>query len=286
MSDAPKDHTSKSIPVTLPDIDHEAFRRRFNPDGSPLRKHQLRMLEMLRFFDGVCRKNNIPYWLSSGSCLGAVRHGGFIPWDDDVDVEILAEDYPRLINAIEAEHSDRYVVQTHENDPFWLQQYPKLRDLYSEIDEGKVGMNYRYKGVFIDIFLMEPAVPKWMGRIGQELVWICVFHGCKLYNGSKTDRLVAALSWEIMSGARRVAKVFSGWYKDGRMTHKYPNHYIWSRYKSDIFPLRECKFENLMVFVPGDTHAYLTRVYGDYTRIPSTDSIITHCSACRYLDEE
>ncbi len=285
MTDSSIERTSDSPIISLSHIDNEALRHRFNPDGSPLRKHQLRMLEMLRFLDMVCRKNDIPYWLSSGSCLGAVRHGGFIPWDDDVDVEILSEDYPRLIKAIEAEHSDRYVLQTHENDPFWLQRFPKLRDLHSEIDEGKVGMNYRYKGMFIDIFLMEPAVPKWIGRIGQKLVWICVFHGCRLYRGTKTDRLVAAVSWGIMSAARRVVKTFSRTNKEGRMTHRYPNHYIWPRYKSDIFPLRECEFENLKVFVPGDTHSYLTRIFGDYSKLPSTDNIVTHCSGCRYFDE-
>ena len=60
------------------------LRERYNPDGSILRKQQLRMLEMLQYIDFVCKKHNIRYWLCSGTLLGAVRHGGFIPWDDDV----------------------------------------------------------------------------------------------------------------------------------------------------------------------------------------------------------
>ena len=54
---------------------------RFNPDGALLRLHQLRMLKILKYFDRICKENYIPYWLSSGTCLSAVRHGGFIPWD-------------------------------------------------------------------------------------------------------------------------------------------------------------------------------------------------------------
>ena len=65
------------------------LRERYNPDGSILRKQQLRMLEMLQYIDFVCKKHNIRYWLCSGTLLGAVRHGGFIPWDDDVDIEML-----------------------------------------------------------------------------------------------------------------------------------------------------------------------------------------------------
>lgn len=66
-----------------------SLRERFNPDGSDLRRYQMRLLEILLFIDSVCRKHGINYWLSSGTCLGAVRHGGFIPWDDDIDVEML-----------------------------------------------------------------------------------------------------------------------------------------------------------------------------------------------------
>ena len=62
---------------------------RFNPEGSVLRLHQMKMLRILEFVDRVCRKHGIRYWLSSGTLLGAVRHGGFIPWDDDMDIEML-----------------------------------------------------------------------------------------------------------------------------------------------------------------------------------------------------
>ncbi|MDE6121888.1 MAG: LicD family protein, partial [Duncaniella dubosii] len=60
----------------------QELRSRFNPDGSPLRSHQLLMLDMLKKIDRICAENNIKYWLSSGTCIGALRHGGFIPWDD------------------------------------------------------------------------------------------------------------------------------------------------------------------------------------------------------------
>ena len=65
------------------------LREKYNPDGSLLRQHQLRMLKMLSYFDKICQEHNIHYWLSSGNCIGVVRHGGFIPWDDDIDVEML-----------------------------------------------------------------------------------------------------------------------------------------------------------------------------------------------------
>ena len=78
--------------MTLPESVHQSLREQYNPDGSTLRRAQLRMLDMLKFLDRVCRENGIRYWIDFGTLLGAVRHDGFIPWDDDTDVCMLKED--------------------------------------------------------------------------------------------------------------------------------------------------------------------------------------------------
>ena len=75
------------------------LREKYNPDGSAIRDAQLHMLNILKCVDGICRKHNIPYWLSSGTLLGAVRHQGFIPWDNDIDIEMPVEDYKRFLQT-------------------------------------------------------------------------------------------------------------------------------------------------------------------------------------------
>ena len=67
-------------------IDNEALRERYNPEGSKLRNNQKELLNMLLDLDAICKEHNIEWWLSSGTLLGAARHEGFIPWDDDVDI--------------------------------------------------------------------------------------------------------------------------------------------------------------------------------------------------------
>ena len=69
------------------------------PEGSDLRRMQHRMTEMLRVIDAICRRHGLRYWLCSGTLLGAVRHEGYIPWDDDLDIEMMRPDYDRLMRS-------------------------------------------------------------------------------------------------------------------------------------------------------------------------------------------
>ena len=126
---------------------------RFNPEGSVLRLHQMKMLRILEFVDRVCRKHGIRYWLSSGTLLGAVRHGGFIPWDDDLDIEMLYRDYKRLMEVLPFELPSNLVLQTMHTDSNYVAPYAKLRETDSYISEvNNIGRNYKYNGVYIDIF--------------------------------------------------------------------------------------------------------------------------------------
>ena len=86
---------------------------RYNPEGSTLRKAQLRMLDILVAIDKICRENNIKYWIDYGTLLGAVRHKGFIPWDDDIDICVLDEDYPKVREAMIRELPNNFVFQEY-----------------------------------------------------------------------------------------------------------------------------------------------------------------------------
>ena len=126
-------------------IDCQALRQRFNPDGSQLRRQQLRMLELLLEMDRICKKHKIRYWLIGGTLLGAARHHGFIPWDDDMDVQMLREDYLRLLDVMPKELPDTMALQCRQTDSNYFFQYAKLRDRRqtSCVDAKAVNTNYR-----------------------------------------------------------------------------------------------------------------------------------------------
>ncbi|HBA13371.1 MAG TPA: LicD family protein, partial [Bacteroidales bacterium] len=91
--------------------------KKYNPEGSPLRNQQLHVLDILVLFDKICRENGIDYWLHGGTLLGAVRHGGFIPWDDDVDVCIKAVDYRKFRKVFLRNLPKRYRLVDYRTSP-------------------------------------------------------------------------------------------------------------------------------------------------------------------------
>lgn len=84
-------------------------------------------LEILKKIDEVCKKHNINYWLDSGTLLGAVRHQGFIPWDDDIDIGMLREDYEKFLKVAQKDLGDDYFLQTRSTDKNYPLVFAKVR---------------------------------------------------------------------------------------------------------------------------------------------------------------
>ena len=146
---------------------------KYNPEGSLLRKCQLRMLDMLLYFDKVCKEQKIPYRLSGGNVLGAIRHGGFIPWDDDTDVVIMRKDLRRLCDYMIKNPHPQYKLQTYKTDCGYVGAWVVLRDTKSEYIQDRISHNVKkYRGLQIDIFPFENRVIKslhsFSGRISKK----------------------------------------------------------------------------------------------------------------------
>ena len=118
-----------------------------------LRKLQMVLLDMLSEVDRVCKKHDINYTLIGGTLLGAVRHGGFIPWDDDIDIAMLRSEFEKFKFVCQAEvDSDRYFFQDNSTDPEYRWGYARLRRLDSEfVRIGQEHMKMR-TGIFLDIY--------------------------------------------------------------------------------------------------------------------------------------
>lgn len=254
------------------------LRCRFNPDGSLLREHQLRMVEMLKYFDDICQKNGISYWLSSGNCLGLVRHGGFIPWDDDLDVEMLREDYLKFEKIFK--ETDKYALQTWRNDKMYFYPFSKLRDKDSLIEEEHMlDINYSYRGIYIDILQLE-YTPRIVSVIYAKLCIGCLY---RLLNKQSVlyKSLYIGIKY-IIYKTIPIARLLFTKIHGNKLRHTYGVGWIdKTRDIKAIFPLKRVYFEGIEVNVPNDLNAYLSAIYGDYMKMPSYDKIKSHTRKIR-----
>ena len=124
---------------------------------SQLRKVQIKQLTILKEIDRICKKHHIEYWLDGGTLLGAVRHRGFIPWDDDIDIAMKASDLKQFETIAKKELPTWLFLQNRQTDPYCKEDITKIRDLNSLYIEYSDTFNQPYEmGIFVDIFPMIP----------------------------------------------------------------------------------------------------------------------------------
>lgn len=117
-----------------------------------LRQLQLTQVEILKEIDKVCKKYSIKYSLYAGTLLGAVRHKGFIPWDDDLDVCMSRPDYERFLSVWPNENVKGYILQNKENTPSFTQSFSKIRKEHTTFLQYEWERNRYHTGIFVDIF--------------------------------------------------------------------------------------------------------------------------------------
>lgn len=220
------------------------------------------ILDIMKDVDKFCRENGLRYSLSSGTLLGAVRHGGFIPWDDDADMFMLREDYDRFEKIYK---SDKYRLHSHNDEPEIALNtgYIKISDPTTFIAAKKGKRTY---GVYVDIFPVD-AVPEEPKAQREHMHKLMSIHN-RLYHRGKKD-IVSILKahrhsmdwwWNKLDKA-----VHEGKYDDSPLVA----HAVGSTNYRTVFPrawfdsLKEIEFEGYKFFGFADTHAYLSMVFGE-----------------------
>ena len=141
-------------------------------DQQELRKAQLKMVEILDAIDEIGTKHDIKWWLCYGTMLGAVRHNGFIPWDDDCDIAMLREDYERFIEFAKKELPSNLHLQNRELEPKYNKSITKIRMDGTKLVSIEEKENEPYhQGIFVDIFVWDYH-PKINETILKNISWI------------------------------------------------------------------------------------------------------------------
>ena len=262
---------------------NKELRERFNPEGSELRRQQLRMVELLDEVDRICKKYDIPYWLSAGTLLGAARHQGFIPWDDDLDVEMLRSDYFRLMEVLPKELPEHLALQSHDTDENYIYVYAKLRDKNSYMEEYCVyDKNFKEKGIYIDIFPLE-RIPRFFAWLGGHM------HG-QIYNQLNNQKLSDEVALKrakfIFNLNQRfgfpLLRAAASLLRTKELRHALGTSWQKARHMEDIFPLTEIEFEGKNYPCPRNADAMLRKIYGDYMQLPDLENLKPHCRILKF----
>ena len=245
-----------------------------NDNISLLRKYQLVTLEILLEVDRICRKNNITYWIDAGTLLGAIRHGGFIPWDDDIDICIPRNDYNRFRKVIKEELNEIFIeedkysknwVNSNCNYKFnWMKIYYLKYFKSNDILEDK-----EVRGTYIDIFPVDEVnksmVNSKINRNLSKILSMSIKNNNSLKN--KIRNLIQNLRFEnlwIMKSRYLVMRNKAKYVIYGIET---PFIDIKNLHKiQDLFPLKEIEFEGYKFYAPNNYDKYLTNLYGDYMK--------------------
>lgn len=245
---------------------------------STLQEHQAVLLELLEEFGRICRKHHIPYVLFAGSALGAVRHKGFIPWDDDLDVLMLRPDYERFLQVAPTEVGDAYFVQS-EFSEHWQLHYSKLRKNGTTcLEKYHPKDSETHQGIYIDIFHCDSAADSRIGRKLQYLASRVVLAKTLSGRGYETDSILKKffiagcrllpLKWFYHFAARCEKR-------QSAMVHTFFTGT--SKFEKGILPrswiteTEEMPFEHLLEPVSKHYDKLLKTLYGDYMTLPSED---------------
>ena len=256
-------------------------------DKEILRRLQLTQLDIAKEIKRVCEKNDIKYWLESGTLLGAVRHKGFIPWDDDLDIAMRRDDYERFKKIAPRDLSSEYFFQSWETDENFGLPFAKVRKRKTIYKEIKAKNSKANNGIFVDIFPYDNYGDDYLHQgLPIKLLKVLIQDKSKLQVWNEVDginyiKLLQHIPFVIISKLIDRNKMILEHdllatkynekqceYCFGQGLSRYGEWTIPTSYLDEMIDM---DFEDTTFKVPKEYDAYLTIAYGDYMKLPPED---------------
>ncbi len=239
-----------------------------------LRQCQFVMLRMLKILDYLCAKYQIAYFLTNGTLLGAIRHKGFIPWDDDLDIGMTRSNYEKFVRCAMQELPDDIFFQNVETDPHYPAYYrveAKLRDRYSSYSRSEeLKKKYKWQnGIQVDICVYDNAY------LPHNFCIYLVNKSIKVLGRTNSNKK-RAKALKFIAKYSPISLVYSTSGICTLKTLKRETHFIKGK---EITTLIKTRFEDMEAFIPAGWDSYLKRRYGNYMQLPPVEKQKGHHSA-------
>ena len=244
---------------------------------------QDKLLEIVKYIDKICRENDIKYSLAYGSVLGAVRHKGFIPWDDDMDIFLTQEEYSKFKDAFLSADNEKFFLQEWNIIPNCL-EYAKIRmNGTTFIETNFKELKDVHQGIFVDVFILHKIPTDYKFKkvyyyINQYLTLYNLVTNKNWKAKNKKQNTIAKLV-KFVPNKLIIKSFYNKLNKFDKMEKDF-NYHHWmmkgsykkSLFSRDLFDLIEdIEFEDTKLKCCKNTHEYLTQTYGDYMVLPSEE---------------
>jgi len=286
--------------------------RNNNPNEIPIKSlEEIKtiILGILVFFDDLCKKNNLKYSLAYGTMLGAIRHRGFIPWDDDIDVYMLRSDYDKFVNVMQNETQFRYKLFSLETDDAYDSVIPKLVDTNTHLlqeragsQTDKNGMEKYQLGLYIDIFVLDSlptSVLKQKLVIKQAVILQKIWGFCFFTAHKKNNKIVRYFRNKMNKTqvAHFMARQINSFAKRQNLNYSQLRTNIINQGKSgcindicrseDFDKCRLIQFEGHDFYILPDYDSILRKWHGDYMiPPPEKERVRQHSYKAYWRNEE
>ena len=264
-----------------------------NTSNSKIKKIQLIELDMLKAFVNVCAELKLKYFLAGGTLLGAIRHNGFIPWDDDIDVIMPREDYEKFLEKGQALLEKKYFIQNYKTDPEFVLNFTKIRNSETTfIEKTSKNRNINH-GIYIDIFPLDGFPRKKVDYIKTKI--FDTLYGYQVdkyffYEEKIKENFFKHIAKKIFSdmlyrkkSLREIQDKKEKMYKKYKYTDSENIISYCGMYgKKEIMPKKyfgegkKVLFEGIEVIAPQEYDLYLKQFYGDYMKLPPKEQQVTH----------
>ncbi len=248
------------------------------------------LLDALVHFADFCDANDLRYYLCGGTLLGAIRHRGFIPWDDDIDVIMPRPDYERFMEITKGGMTDRYSAQSHTHNPKHVYPFIKVYDRKTVLIEDRYATTAD-SGVFIDVFPLD-GIPESDSLFRKRLARIKFWRKIDTYAGTSTIASKNALRTVTRAVLVGLGKTIGTRFINGKIdriaracsleSSKFCGVLVWgygAREKmvsSTFLPRTRVVFEGHEFYTTNGYDEYLRGLYGDYMTLPPEEKRVSH----------
>ena len=254
---------------------------------------QEKILDIYKLVGDLCDKHDIPFYAIGGTCIGAVRHKGFIPWDDDLDIAIPIQDFDRFWDVAEKELPEYLNIYTCKNKRKYRYIFGKIHNINTTfIEESEIGYPDAYKGIFVDIMPIAsiPDNPTDKKAFHKKILLYSKMNYIRRYPYKGMDTIKKKIIWIMMRPLCLFTKFDFFSEKWLALLRKYPlgssslTGYTWwdTNFEKLTFPMEdfaeslELPFEDTIINCPIKYDDYLTRQFGDYMKLPPVDQREPH----------